>query len=184
MKRIQLIILALFLLPLTSNAGLIGTQVNCSITPTPFWVCDQPSSIIGDGAEFELDVPIVSDSFGFSIDISDTSVLISNIEDNPFTLGAGELLTLAFEGDVFGTSDFVASGVSVVSPSSISFIDNLLSIDLNGGAVWNVGSFVSFNLDVLTSETASVPVPATLVLLVIGLAGIGFSRQKKANYTH
>lgn len=179
MRPLKIILSVLILLsPISAKAGLIGTQVGCSITPTPFWVCDQPSSIVGAGAEFELDIPSASSDFGFSIDISDTSILISNIEGNLFSLGAGELLTLAFEGDVLGISNFLASNVSIISSSSISFANNLLSIDLNNFAIWDVGSFVSFDLDV--NET--VPEPETLFLLGLGLAGIGFSRKRKSVY--
>lgn len=178
MKQLKSLISALVLLsPLSANAGLIGTEVGCSITPTPFWVCDQPSNVVGAGAEFELQLPQSPDNFGLSVDISDSSIQISSIKNTIFGLGAGELLTLSFDVDVLGISNFVASNVSVISLSSISFIDNMLSIDLNNGATWDVGSYVSFDID---TATASVPEPGTLMLMGLGLAGIGFSRKKKS----
>lgn len=173
MKKITLLLVCLF--SGMANAGLLNTEVGCSITPSPFWVCDQASATVGAGAEFELELPQAVDSFGLSVDILDTSILISNIEDNIFGLGAGELLTLAFDGNVLGVSNFFSSNVSVISLASISFVDNLLMIDLNNGATWDVGSYISFDLQV----GSSVPEPATLVLLGLGLAGIGFTRKKK-----
>ncbi|MCF2949921.1 PEP-CTERM sorting domain-containing protein [Paraglaciecola aquimarina] len=184
MKKLKVLISALFLLlPFTSNATLIGTQVGCSISPSPNWVCSQSSNTIGAGVEFELDLPQSTDSFGFSVDIYDTSILISNIEDNVFGLGAGELFTLTFDVDILGISSFLASDVTVISSSSISYLNNILSIDLNNDSVWQVGSFVSFNLDVNTVTgpgATPAPEPTPLVLLGLGLVGIGYARKKRA----
>ena len=174
MKKITLLLVCLF--SGMANAGLMNTEVGCSITPTPFWVCKQASATVGAGVEFELELPQATDTFGLSVDISDTSILISNVENNAFGLGVNELLTLAFDGPILGISNFFSSGVSVISLASISFVDNFLMIDLNHGAVWGVGSYATFDLQVASSSVAE---PATLVLLGLGLAGIGFTRKKK-----
>lgn len=173
--RTHLAVAALLLSPMAANADLIGTEVGCEITPTPFWVCDAATNTVGPGAEFELELPQSPDNFGLSVDISSNSITIANIENNAFGLGANELLTLTFVGDVLGVSNFVASNVSDISIAAISFVDNALTIDINSGATWSVGGFVSFDLDV----AVDVPEAGTFALLSLGLLGMGLSRRRK-----
>lgn len=160
-----------------ATAGLVGDTVGCSITPTPFWVCDSPTAVVGAGVEFELELPSSPSSFGLGVDLGDFSIRIANIEDNAFGLGAGELLTLSgldAGGPIIGITNFVASDVSVISPGSISWTDNSVAIDLDSSAFWLVDSFVSFDL-----ITATVPEPGSLLLGGLALAALGWSRQRR-----
>lgn len=179
MKRILILAVFAFAAP-NASASLIGDEVTCSITPTPLWVCDQDTAVVGDGVEFELDLPGASDGFGLSVDLFDSSVLIANIEDNGFGLGANELLVLGsldwvgMDGLIVGIANFVSSGVSVISAGSVSFTDHSVTIDLDSGAFWDIGSYVSFDLVV-----RHVPEPGTLALLGISLFGMGLARRRK-----
>lgn len=161
------------------RAGLVGDTVGCSITPTPLWVCNAPTAVVGAGVEFQLDLPQASSSFGLAVDLGDTSVLISNIEDNLFGLGAYELLTLTsldLGAPIIGISNLVVSGVSVLSGSSITWTGTSVTVDLNSGAQWQVGSSVSFDL-----VTAQVPTPGTLALGGLALVALGWTRRRRAH---
>ncbi len=160
-----------------ASAGLVGDSVSCSIVPTPFWVCSSPTAVVGAGVEFTLIVPASSD-FGLDVDLGDSSIRIGSNRSNTFGLGAGELLTLGSldaGAPILGITNLMVSGVSVLSLASITTTADSVTINLNSGATWNVGSFVSFDL---VTGPVSVPAPGTLALGGLALAALAWSRRR------
>lgn len=158
-------------------AGLVGDTVGCTITPTPFWVCSAPTAVVGAGAEFELHIP-GSTNFGFGVDLGSTSIKVASIVNNLFGLGANELLTLSSldaGGPITGITNLTISGVTGLNASAITWTGDSITIDLDHGTSWSVGSFVSFDI-----VTGTVPEPGSLALGGLALAALGWSRRRRA----
>ncbi len=90
----------------------------------------------------------------------------------------------------FGLAGEIISGVSLLSDSlttpsfgpTLSFTNDSLhvSYDYRPDVFDFTGGTSTFQIE--TSSTASVPEPSVISLLALGLAGIGFTRKKKAIY--
>lgn len=89
----------------------------------------------------------------------------------------GNIITEFSFDDVFWEIDFVLSG-SLLSQVSADGVFNI-SIDLDSG-VNNFNPLTASVAVALEYHTQSVPEPASIVLLGLGLVGIGFLRKKKA----
>ncbi len=161
-----------------SGASLLGDTVSCSITPTPFWICTAPTAVVGPGNEFELELPGSPSSFGFFVDLGAFSIAVASNEDNTFGLGANELLTLSSldaGGAIIGIANFSSSLVTNIDASDVTFTSDSVTINIDSGAFWSPGSSLSFDLVI-----QAVPEPGTLGALLIGLAGLGAARRRRA----
>ena len=87
---------------------------------------------------------------------------------------------------ITGIANFLVSGVGPDPRGGIIFLDGLSQSDITTAANavtidyaftrWDQGGFVSF--DLVTTHSA-LPVPATLALFGLGLAGLGFATRRR-----
>lgn len=165
------------LLSHASFATLIGDTVECTSALVGASDCSAASAVVGAGAEFSIDAPAP----GMFIDIGASSIqLTGNVGTNWFL---GNLFTLSdldwigFPGGFITNvilSDVIGVGGDFLQ-SDISFTEHSVSIDPSL-TNWDSGS--SALLTIVVDH--NVPAPATLALFGLGLAGLGWSKRKKA----
>lgn len=166
----------------TANAGLIGTTVTASSTGEGIVCPDNATSCsatIGDGPEFEF-LEFVSIG-GELFDFGDSSLTVSPATEGNFfwTLSVNPFVVFSgFEVPITGLSIISNNGYSGDILSGFSFTPD--SITLLMGQSAREGSDAALVFGISLGSASPVPAPAPLLLLGFGLAGLVWSRRRKA----
>ncbi len=174
MKVYQLCLLAsLALFANTAQATLIGQSIECDADGF-FSLCNPTSAVIGSGIEF--DIESVVSNYHWSLDIGVNSITFQDLSSGGSSGGHGQVYLTGFDfNDIIGIEGFFTDVSSGIEVSDISFTSNSITIDARN-TYWSPLQFLSFNV---VTSSSSIPEPASIVLLGLGLFGIGFSRKNK-----
>jgi len=123
-------------------------------------------------------------SFTFGLDLAGATALSASLEIFTAGIDLGSGATLSFNSTSIGTYvepsglENMAKTLFFAIPIGLLSNPDSLSFSLSSGSDGFIIDYLE--LTVVTDSGAAVPAPATLALLGLGLAGLGWSRRKKA----
>ncbi len=161
---------AVFLLPTTANASLIGTTVSCTNVDS-FISCAPPSATVGSGSEFTISIGATT---GWTADIGASSILIEKIgaagsisDPTARRIRFDDLFTSPVE-----IAGFTLSTVgSNLTSSAIAFDAHSVTVNFASTA-WNLGGSALITLQ-------TVPIPGAVWLFGSGLLGLAGTAIRK-----
>ncbi|MCP5077456.1 MAG: PEP-CTERM sorting domain-containing protein [Psychromonas sp.] len=153
-----------------ANATLIGDEVSIGhYHPDTDTGYNIENHTVGNGVEYS---PSKS---AYSVDVGENWITVTFLQDITFTSPGN------FTGPMVKDLNDSTGGkiISIIDIASIeferSFGDNWIGFNFADSGYVKAGSYATIEI-----ELASVPEPATLILLGLGLAGLGFTRRKQA----
>ena len=187
-----LLIVTVVLLPATAVASLIGDRIDFERVNGPP-IPTNPYLGINYDAVQELVIvgPEWVDANGYTVDVGDSSIELLNQTTLSFlqwTFGAGlspakwiwsDLEWVGEDGEIVGVSTSWSPNL-VSNPESFTVTHDAHSVTLEvtGGVGVRIFRNGWFKID-LEVEHSTIPEPAPLALMGLGLAGIGYQRRMK-----
>jgi hypothetical protein len=137
------------------------------------FLCNPPSgAVVPTLPEFTL-------NFGatplFNVNIEASCIAITG--NLAFGIGAGESVILGSLDDdsgrdIVGIANFATSGTTGITASDVSFAPHSVTFDFSNSG-WGPGSSATF--DLVIAPAAAAPKPASLALLGVGFAAVGWA---------
>lgn len=152
---------------------IMRSRIECNLAPNALGV-----SPTGDGQDsFAYELPS-------GLEITDVTLLISELSgpaDFRVAVNALSAPSLGFDGELgIGVESYSAEGLfTQVSDGNI--LGNLFAYTIIAGSASELGAFsFSYLVEITTAALpiSEVPIPGALVLMLSGLAGLGFAGRK------
>jgi hypothetical protein len=158
--------------PLTGQT--LGNNGNIGASPA--------NALVGSGVEFNYDFGDLD--FDFDEDGLFNITFVRGEGSHAFGPGSAFVDFSDLNGTIADIIGFnllsVDAGIAGIEQSDLSFTANSVRVGV-GAASWTyVDSNPAAYMQVVFAEQSPVPAPATLALFGLGLAGLGWSRRKKA----
>jgi hypothetical protein len=158
--------------PLSSRASLIGDTVTCTQTgPSSSFVCTPPAAVVVDpGSEFVLGNATAS----MDVDVGAFDILLTALFTGRLGNTIVEFGSLDAGGPITGVTLSVGAGVTGLAQSDVTFSADSIGLDLRNT------NWIPQGTATLSLAIGQAPEPATFTLLGIALAGLAFSRCRRA----